>query len=132
MEKALTKEEILAADDIRTEQVSVPEWGGHVFVRVMGGGERDAFEAAFANARTPTRKIGLSDIRARLAALTICSDDGAPLFTDADIAALTKKSAAALERVFIAAQRLNGLTDDDVKDLAGNSGGAPSGASGSS
>lgn len=35
--------------------------------------------------------------------------------------ALGRKSAAALDRVFAAGQRLNGLTNQDVDELAGNS-----------
>ena len=31
----LTRDEILAADDIKTEDVEVPEWGGDVRVSVM-------------------------------------------------------------------------------------------------
>jgi hypothetical protein len=42
----LTKEQILSADDIKTETVLVPEWGGDVIVRGLSGVERDAYEMA--------------------------------------------------------------------------------------
>jgi hypothetical protein len=42
------------------------------------------------------------------------------------VEALGKKSAAALNRVFEVAQRLSGITDDDVEELAKNSVGGPS------
>jgi len=40
------------------------------------------------------------------------------LFTDADVKALGMKSAVALQRVFDVAQRLSGITSDDVDELA--------------
>ena len=38
-----------------------------------------------------------------------------------DVKALGKKSSLALNRVFEVAQRLNGLTERDMEELAGNS-----------
>ena len=40
----LSKEQILQADDLKTETVEVPEWGGDVLLRELRGRERDAFE----------------------------------------------------------------------------------------
>ena len=43
--KALTRDEICGISDLRTERVDIPEWGGrHVFVRMMSGLEKVAFE----------------------------------------------------------------------------------------
>lgn len=123
---------ILASDDHKIEPVSVPEWptvDGRLFVRVMSGAERDAFEAAFVNNRNGAALI---NIRAKLAAKTLCTEDGARIFTDADAKELGQKSASALDRVFAAAQRLNGIGDSDVEALAKNSAAARSGDSGSS
>ena len=39
---ALSKDQILSADDMGLLEVAVPEWGGRVFVRVMAVGERDS------------------------------------------------------------------------------------------
>lgn len=114
----LTKEQILAAKDTRTEIVSVPEWGGHVCVRVMSGAERDAWEASIVGATGNQRN--LANIRARLVALTACDGEGHRLFSDADVVELGKKSAKALDRVFSAAQKINALTDEDIKELEGN------------
>ena len=44
--KALTRDEILGADDLKTESVKVPEWGGTVLVRELTGAERDEWEAS--------------------------------------------------------------------------------------
>jgi len=73
----------------------------------------------------------LQNIRAKLSARTIVDTDGKRLFTDADIIKLGLKSAAALDRVFSAAQRLSRLTAQDVKELTAQLGNGPSDDSGS-
>jgi hypothetical protein len=46
--------------------------------------------------------------------LTLCDSQGDRLFDDSEIAALGRKSARALDRVFSVAQRLNGIGVDQV------------------
>ena len=105
----LSKDAILAADDLPRETVSVPEWGGEVLVRTMSGTDRDAFEASL------LEKDGrMENVRARLVALTLCDSQGDRLFDDSEFAALGRKSARALDRVFSVAQRLNGIGVDQV------------------
>lgn len=96
-------------------------------VKALTGAERDAFEGSMVkfSGDGKSRSMNLTNIRAKLAALAICDESGQRLFTDADIQALAKKSAAALDRVFTVAQRLSGLTDGDVEELAKNSESAP-------
>jgi hypothetical protein len=74
-------------------------------------------------------KANLANIRARLCAMAMVSDDGERIFTDADMKALGKKSAKALDRVFAVAQKLNGLSAGDVEELAKNSESGPNGDS---
>jgi hypothetical protein len=106
----LTKDQILSSDDLPRELVKVPEWGGEVYVRTMSGADRDAFEADFQRDRS-------KDIRAKLAVRVVCDRSGQRLFTDADIPALSNKSAAALDRIFAAAIKLNKISKDDVEEL---------------
>ena len=123
----LTRDAILGAHDLPSEDVSVPEWGGTVRVRALTGAERDAFEASMVQVRSDgTRQFRLENIRARLVALTIVDENGERLFSDADVKALGAKSAAALERVGSVAQRLSALTDEDVEELAEGLGAGPS------
>lgn len=110
---------ILSADDLPRELVEVPEWGGSVYVRTMTAGERDRFEAE--HRRRGESGDAYEDIRARLAVSTVCDESGALLFTPADVPAISRKSAKALDRIFAAAQRLNGLSSQDVEDLRKNS-----------
>ena len=117
---ALTKEQILEAQDIQREEVEVPEWGGTVYVKALTAAERDQYESTiieFGMDGKP-RKMRLDKIRTLLAAMTICDEDGARIFKDSEIAAIGGKSAAALERVIEVAQRLSGISQNDVEELA--------------
>jgi len=113
----LTKEQILSKDDLKSEIVEVPEWGGEVRVCTMSGFARDRFELSI------TGKTGnnMENIRAKLAAATIVDESGNLLFNEKDLAELGKKSCAALDRVFAASQRVNLITNSDVESLAKNS-----------
>lgn len=121
--KDLTKQDIIDADDITIEPVDVPEWGGRVYVRVMDGPSRDAFELSMMKGRGKAAKMSMENVRAKCAAATICNAAGERLFSDKEIELLSKKSGAALNRVWEVSARLNGLTEKDVEELAGNSSG---------
>lgn len=110
----LSRDQILAADDLPRAEVAIPEWGGSIFVRTMNGSERDRFEAAHLKAP------GV-DFRARVAVACACDDQGAPLFTAEDIPALGAKSSAALTRIFEAASKLNRMSDQDYDQLGKDS-----------
>jgi len=113
----LTREAILAADDLKREEVQVPEWGGAVCVTTMTGAGRDAWEQSLVGAKGA---VNITNVRARLVAYTVVDAEGQRLFTDADAEALGRKSAAALDRCAKVAQRLNGLNDTALEDARGN------------
>lgn len=124
----LTREKILNAVDIHFEIVPVPEWGGEVWVRSLSGSERDAFEASIVEFKGKKTAVKIQNIRAKLAALTMVDSDGPKakrLFSDADVLILGKKSASALDRVYTVAQRLSGISDEDIEELEKNSGPTP-------
>ncbi len=125
----LSKTAILAAQDLQTEDVEVPEWGGAVRVRSFTGRERDAFEASMVRGDGRDRKVDLTNMRARLVGLTVIDETGQRLFTDEEVDLLGAKSGAALDRVFAVAQKLNGLSGADVEELSKNSSGVPSAVS---
>ena len=117
----LTRDAILAADDLPRELVNVPEWGGSVYVRTLTGGERDQFEAALLGSgrgRKADPAERMRNFRARLAAFVLCDEQGTALFTQADVDALGAKSAAALDRIVEVASRLNHLSKTDEEQLA--------------
>lgn len=114
--KVLTREEILEMLDIPKEKVAA--WGGIVYVRGMTGEERDSFESSIIKQRGKEQSINLANVRAKLCALTICGADGKNLFSEADVQALGKKSAVELQKIFAVAQRLSGITNEDVEELS--------------
>ncbi len=66
----LSKTAILTANDLQTEDIEVPEWGGAVRVRSFTGRERDAFESSMVRGDGRDRKVDLTNMRARLGCLT--------------------------------------------------------------
>ena len=127
----LTRDDILNASDLARERVEVPEWGGAVLVRALTGRERDAYESSIVHPNGRAMKYTLTNMRARLVSLSVIDEAGTRLFSDSDVELLGRKSAAALERVFEAAQRLSGLSAQDVDELVKNSESGPSDDSGS-
>lgn len=116
----LTKDQILDAKDLQTEVVEVPEWGGSVKIRGMTGVERDAFEESLLRGKGKNTRVNMQNIRAKLVAHSVVNGDGERMFSNADVQALGKKSAAALDRIFDVAQELSGITKADVEELAAN------------
>ena len=127
--KFLNKQEILAKEDLKTEDLFVPEWDAWVKVRTLNASERDHFEAGTVQRNGKKTTTNLENIRARLCLLCLVDENGERLFQEEDTYPLGGKSAAALDRIFTVAQRLNGLRDEDVEELAGNSPAGPSAAS---
>lgn len=122
----LSKAAILAAIDLQTEDVPVPEWSGTVRVAVMSGKARDDFFARQGEGGLP-----YSQFAAMVLVATIVDENGALMFDASDIEALRAKSPAATERVFSVAMRINGIGPKAAEDAEKNSGAAQSGDSGS-
>jgi hypothetical protein len=145
----LTKVQILEARNRRkTQIIDVPEWfeNGQVIIIELSGKERDAFEADMVQVSSNgNNKINLRNIRAKLVARCVVNPDDfdikevwkngyvdgytamlkeghtvTRMFNDVETNDLGDVSATALQRVFEAAQRLSGITKEDVKELAGD------------
>jgi len=127
--KALTRDQILKADDLTIEPVDVPEWGGTVYVRVLSGEGKDTFELLTTG---PDGARDVANFRAKWVAACACDETGAPLFSAEDVAALGRKSGDALDRVFDAGWRLNKMGQGAQEELEKNSVKAPTSGSGSS
>jgi hypothetical protein len=130
----LTRDAILAATALKTEEVDVSDtaWGGVVLVRELTGRERDEFEASLAVQRGKQVVPDVANMRAKLVARCVIDPDSRePLFTQADVNALGELSGAALNRVAEVASRLSGLKEEDLEEIAKNSGTAPGGGSSS-
>ncbi len=117
----LKRDDIMKIQDLTFEEVDVPEWGGSVRIKMMTGSERDAYEASLYELKGQEVKMNRDDVRAKLLVKCLVDENNERLFTDAEIKMLGKKSAKVLDKLFTVAQRLNAMTDEDVKKLEKNS-----------
>lgn len=124
----LGRVQIMDAPSRTYDDVAVPEWGGKVRVQSLTAEERDEWEISITNDDIPREKR-LANLRARLVVRTVVDGDGALLFNVEDAKPLGQKSAAVVERVFMTAAKLSGITAQDVEALASNSSAGPSGDS---
>ena len=126
----LSKSAILGASDLKSEDVSVPAWGGTVRIRTMTGQERDEFRTSIASSGGESG-VPIGKFSAALLVATCVDESGARLFTADDMAALQAKAAASLESPAAVAMRLNGLGAGAVEAAEKNSVSGQSADSGS-
>jgi hypothetical protein len=119
----LTREQILAADDLPREKVYVPDWQGDVWVRTLSAGQRERWEAMMEG---PDGFRGRGEMMAAVVALTACDEAGQLLFTLDDIPRLAEKSAGAVMRISDVATRLAKIEAADIEELEKNSVASPS------
>ena len=119
-EKYLSRDDILTAKDIQTEVVSVPEWKGKVRVRGLNAAQRDKYQISLLQEPGKSIKLALDNATSKLVSLCVVEGKGKRLFSQADIVKLSKKSGAALNRIYTVAQRLSGLGEDDIRELIEN------------
>lgn len=131
MSGLLGKDAIFKADDIATERVPVPEWGGDVMVRGLTGRQRDAWESSLSVRQGKKMVPDMRDFRARLVVRCVVDETGQLVFHDGDIEALTNKSGAALDRIYDVAAKLSGIAEKDVEELTEDFSGTPGGPSSS-
>lgn len=109
--------ELLAIEDLRPPtKLHVNAWGRDVYLLDPTADIRDEWEV-FCAANQGKR----ASWRAKLAALLLCDEHGARLFTsDADVAKLGKKAAKALHEIWQAGHKLLSITDKEIEELEGN------------
>lgn len=129
---SLTKEAILACDDLPVEDVKVPEWSTTVRVRGLNCAQRDEYVSLLSKARQG-EVWNIRGLKPKLVQLCTLNGDGSLLFAPEDTDAIGKKSAGAIDRIWDVAMRLSGLTAEDeaIKSAEGNSGAGVSAGSGS-
>jgi hypothetical protein len=101
----LTRAQILAADDCRSEAVEIPERGVTIRVQTMTGAAWDDLEAVVAGARGPDVEANVAQLRAALLAACVLEADR-PAFFRALVYGL---SADAVNRLVAAALALSGM-----------------------
>jgi len=119
----LTKDELLAIDDIHMEEVTFPDgipgWTGKkALLRVIPGRERDQFEN-WCVQRKNGKKFDSRGVKTRLVARALVNPDGTQMFKDSELEALNAKSGAAISFLFQEAQKINGMDTKGEEDLTG-------------
>lgn len=102
----LTKQEILAAEDLKRETVEVEAWGGAVVVSEMSANTRMEWEAVAFDADGKPIPDGW---KSRLVAACVVDDAGDRMFSNDEIAELGRKSDSAITTIYRAAAALNGI-----------------------
>lgn len=112
----LTAESILAAEDFVYDIVDCPEWGGEVRVRSLSGAQRATLKKAI--------DAGQDNIDETVCVMAIVDQDGNRIFTQQQIAALSKKNTSVITRIAMRVLQISGMRDRDkaLKDAEKNSG----------
>lgn len=101
----------------RPRMQSVQFCGRSLFVRVMSGRVREAYE----NTASREANEKANTIRARLVVATLCDADGKRVFRDVDVDEVAEFDWDELDRVFDVARDLNGLSAKAREEIRGNS-----------
>jgi hypothetical protein len=105
---SLTREQILAArnrEDRRPIKVTVPEWGGDVYLRVLTVADQIDLAEGVKPAETPIQVL----------LLCLVDENGTRIFTDEDADELAKEEFPVVLRLFGEAAKLNGLTSNELE-----------------
>jgi GTPase SAR1 family protein len=124
----LNREKLLSQDEFKIEKVEF-ENGDFVYVREMSGRGRDNFGNSLMKViEDKNEKSGvrveqtISDYRAKLAVCTLCDEKGVLLLKPNDYEALSNNiSTTKLERIAVAATKINAITKEDQDDMVKNS-----------
>tara|TARA_R110002012_G_scaffold120651_1_gene270058 strand:+ start:13669 stop:14010 length:342 start_codon:yes stop_codon:yes gene_type:complete len=110
----LTLDEIKSVDDIKTQTVQVPEWGGELLVKSMSGRLRSNLEQKVSS------NAPHGDVKMMIVTACCVKDDGTPMFSTSDKKWLAEKAAAPLETIFEAACKMSGIGIDAAEEAEGN------------
>lgn len=130
--RILGRGDIEAAADTEPTPFHVPEWGGSVLLRPLMGWERDDWDRQ-CSASKESGDIVPQHFRARLVRMALVGPDGRHLYSEKpeELKALSRKGAAALDRLFTEVCRRAGMGQAAAEAAEKNSEPARSGSSGS-
>ena len=118
-------EQIKKVDDRERQDVSVEEWGGNIRLRTMNGAERSVFEEQCSK---QTKRVGrevtinIKGLKVLLLSMCIVDEEDEPFLRSPEGRELLEtKSGKVLDDLFKVCQDMNGLKDEDLEGMAGNS-----------
>jgi hypothetical protein len=109
----ISRQEIIDAQDIKTMDVEVPEWGGTVTVKAMSVGDRDAFTVWVSDREG---RVSAQDFMAKMVAMCLIDEKGNRMFSDDELPLISAKSIPAIERIFKVVQDLSGMRKADLEE----------------
>ena len=119
----LGKADIVECEDLISEDVEVPEWGGVLRVRQMNAMDRDSFDLYVVRLKSDGKsaEVNKHNLRAALVVRSVIDEEGKRIFSDEDVETVGMKNGQAVDRVFAVASRLSLLGKDDAADIEKNS-----------
>lgn len=122
MEK-LTRGDLKALTDARTEEMQIPEWGGAVTVRALTLDERLQLGAFYvAGADEDDGGMGEAERTIEATLFAVLHGLAEPELTDEDAEWLRQRDAEVLGRIAGRVLQLSGLAPEVTEDLVGKSG----------
>ena len=125
-DKPLSKSDILAVQDNHIKVLDVPEWGGKVHLRSLGVEQRMDFLVDIGKMQDIAKSDALAasqyylQVQCGLLIGSIVDSTGARCFTKEDIAALSQKSPAVINKIYDEIVRLNSFSVDSQEEEAKN------------
>jgi len=116
---ALTKDQILKADDSTYDDVEIPEWGGTVRLKSFSGTKRtELYKQIEGRDKDGVKVDDALKFQLTLVAASIVNDKGEIQFSQEDVQYLAEKSSGVLDKLAEKCMRLNGLGAalDDIKE----------------
>ena len=106
----LTKAQILQAQDLKTERLTVKEWGGDVQIQSLTGEKREKLDEVYQDYENNKGKI-----RATHISLSIIDENGEQVFAPEDIEALAKKNSSIIYGIYDRVLELNSASFEAAK-----------------
>ena len=110
-DQMLTVDDILGAEDLTTIDVEIPEWPKNGNPGVIRLKTMTAKESIFFTKSMQNNPQNRDNAMIRLIQRCAITDAGDPLFTEAQVKALSEKSVRVFNKLQKAALELNGFTD---------------------
>lgn len=113
------RDSFFSLNNLRTEQIDLPEMEGSIRVRELTQKQRTEIELMVLDGKD--NKEAMRRFKVDVVIMGAVGVDGNPLFTENDFDLLNEKSASVIDRISNAILRLSGITKDEVKEMEKNS-----------
>lgn len=117
---ALTRNQIIALDDLKPFDVEVPEWGGTIRLRGLSGTERQFVEDWYANHPEANGSRKSFELATHVIIKVAMDESGARLFQDDDFKTLMTKSGGVADALFSKILKASAMSTKEREEQEGN------------